>query len=89
MKELPITVTVSPRRRPARRRGAVEVSFAMTEMNMGENRIALAAAGAGRYAGKGVLVRCHSGRRDWIATVMVRPAGGEPVSAAFPFTVSE
>jgi nitrogen fixation protein FixH len=88
MKDLPITVTVS-------RGGApldgttVEVSFAMKEMNMGENRVRLAPAGPGRHAGTGVLVRCHSGRRDWIATVTVRPAGGAPVSAAFPFAVSE
>jgi hypothetical protein len=66
----------------------VEVSFAMKEMNMGENRVTLAAAGGGRHVGKGVLVRCHSGSRAWIATVTVRPAGGAPVSAAFPFQVS-
>jgi nitrogen fixation protein FixH len=88
MKELPITVTVWRGGAPLDG-AAVEVSFAMKEMNMGENRVALAAAGPGRHAGKGVLVRCHSGRKDWIATVTVRPAGGVPASAAFPFTVSE
>jgi nitrogen fixation protein FixH len=88
MKELPVTVAVT--RGGAPLEGAsVEVSFAMKEMNMGENRIQLAAAGPGRHAGKGVLVRCHSGRRDWIATVTVRPAGGASESAAFPFTVKE
>lgn len=88
MKELPITVTVS--RGGAPLDGAtVEVAFAMKEMNMGENRVLLTATGPGRHVGQGVLVRCHSGRKDWIATVTVRPAGGAPVSAAFPFTVSE
>jgi len=87
MSDLPISVAIS--RGGAPLGGAVvEVSFAMKEMNMGENRVTLAAAGPGRHAGKGVLVRCHSGLKDWIATVTVRPAGGAPVSAAFPFRVS-
>ena len=88
MRDLPVTVTVSRGGTPLD--GAtVEVSFAMKEMNMGENRVQLRPAGPGRHAGTGVLVRCHSGRKDWIATVTVRPPGGAPVSAAFPFTVSE
>jgi nitrogen fixation protein FixH len=88
MVELPVTVTVARDGGPVD--GAtVEVAFAMREMNMGENRVLLAAGRAGRHAGKGVLVRCQSGLKDWIATVTVRPAGGPPVSAAFPFTVSE
>ncbi len=87
MSDLPINVAVS--RGGAPLEGAVvEVSFAMKEMNMGENRVTLAAAGPGRHAGKGALVRCHSGQKDWIATVTVRPPGGAPVSAAFPFRVS-
>jgi hypothetical protein len=32
-----------------------------------------------------VLVRCASGRLDWVATVTVRPADGAPRSAAFHF----
>jgi nitrogen fixation protein FixH len=88
MIDLPVIVTVT--RDGAPLDGAtVEVSFAMKEMNMGENRVVLAATGSGRHAGRGVLVRCHSGRKDWIATVTVRPSAGAPVSTAFPFTVSE
>lgn len=88
MKDLPIAVEVRRAGFPAE--GAVvEVAFAMKEMNMGENRVALVAAGAGRYLGMGVLVRCGSGRKDWIASVTVRPAGGgAPLSVAFPFKVS-
>jgi nitrogen fixation protein FixH len=88
MKELPIAVTV--RRGGAPLGGAtVEVAFAMKEMNMGENRVVLRAGDGGRYAGTGVLVRCSSGRRDWVASVTVRPADQAPASASFEFTVRE
>jgi hypothetical protein len=63
----------------------VEVSFAMRDMKMGENRVALEPAGGGRYRGGAVLVRCASGRLDWVATVTVRPPGGAPQSASFHF----
>jgi nitrogen fixation protein FixH len=86
-RELPISVTVTRGGAPLEG-AAVEVAFAMKEMNMGENRVALAPAGPGRHTGTGVLVRCHSGRTDWSATVTVRPAQGAPVSAAFGFRVS-
>jgi nitrogen fixation protein FixH len=88
MKTLPAVVEV--RRGVAPLQGAtVEVAFAMKDMNMGENRVALAAAGPGRYAGQAVLVRCHSGRRDWVASVTVRAAGAAPASVQFPFQVTE
>jgi hypothetical protein len=88
MKDLPIVVEV--RRAGAPADGAlVEVAFAMRDMNMGENRVALAAAGPGRYAGKGVLVRCGSGRKDWIASVTVRVPGLAPASVQVPFAVRE
>lgn len=67
----------------------VSVSFEMPGMFMGENRAELAPAGAGRYAGGAVLVRCPSGRRDWRATVAVRGEGIAPASAPFDFRVSE
>lgn len=53
----------------------VELSFAMPGMEMGENRVRLAPAGAGRYRGTAVLVRCLTGRRDWQATAAVRKDG--------------
>jgi nitrogen fixation protein FixH len=88
MKDLPIGVEV--RRAGAPVEGAVvEVAFAMKDMNMGENRVALLAAGPGRYAGKGVLVRCGSGRKDWIASVTVRVPGLAPASVQVPFAVRE
>lgn len=68
---------------------AVEVSFEMAGMDMGANVSLLSPAGGGRFAGKGVLVRCPSGRKDWIAEVRVAAPGAPPASARFPFTVRE
>lgn len=47
----------------------------MTGMAMGVNRIVLAPRGGGRYEGRGALVRCASGRRDWEAAVSGRSFG--------------
>jgi nitrogen fixation protein FixH len=67
----------------------VAVLLSMPGMYMGENRIPLSASGDGRYAGKGVLLRCATGRRDWVADVVVRlPDAGEP-RARFAFQVAE
>ncbi len=88
MQDLPVEVEV--RRAGAPLDGAaVEVSLAMKDMTMGENRVALAAAGGGRYRGASVLVRCASGRLDWIATVTVRAPGAAPESASFAFAARE
>jgi len=88
MQDLPVAVEV--RRGGAPLEGAeVEVAFAMRDMNMGENRVALAPAGPGRYRGAGVLVRCSSGRKDWVATVTVRAPGAAPASARFEFAARE
>jgi len=66
----------------------VRLSFAMVGMDMGENSVRLAVAGDGRYQGKAVLVRCASGRRDWIVTAVVRQ-GGEDRRADFRLRVGE
>jgi hypothetical protein len=68
---------------------AVLLSFDMRGMSMGENRRRLEGAGDGRYAGKAVLVRCPSGRKDWIATVGVEVPGSPPGVARFEFSVLE
>ena len=88
MQDLPVGVSV--RRGGAAVDGAeVEVAFAMRDMNMGENRVVLAPAGGGRYRGASVLVRCASGRKDWVATVTVRAPGAAPESARFAFAARE
>ncbi len=68
--------------------GEVVISFAMSGMSMGENLSRLAGAGGGRYQGRAILVRCHSGRRDWVATAVVRLAGEER-RAAYALRLSE
>lgn len=63
---------------------AVTVSFAMPGMEMGRNEVRLARSGAGRFEGKAVLVRCPSGRKDWIATVSISRAGTVADAVRFP-----
>jgi nitrogen fixation protein FixH len=67
----------------------VAVLLSMTGMFMGENRIPLRAGEDRRYAGKGALLRCASGRRDWLAEVVVRLPGGGEARARFPFQAAE
>lgn len=67
----------------------VLLSFEMRGMSMGENRRALTGAGGGRYAGTAVLVRCPSGRKDWVATVAVGAEGTPAAAARFELRVEE
>jgi hypothetical protein len=67
----------------------VTLSFDMRDMSMGPNRRVLPGVGGGRYAGKGLLVRCPSGRKDWVATVAVASAGRPAEAATFGFAVVE
>jgi hypothetical protein len=41
----------------------------MPAMDMGKNRVTLKQTNSGTYEGRGVIVRCRSGRRTWKATV--------------------
>ncbi len=68
---------------------AVSVGLSMPGMYMGDNRASLAPVGNGRYGGKVVLLRCASGRRDWVADVVARLPGGPEVRARFPFEAAE
>jgi hypothetical protein len=61
----------------------------MPGMEMGENRVRLRAAADVEWEGKAVLVRCPSGRRDWVAEVEVAGPGAARGVARFPFTVEE
>lgn len=68
---------------------SVLLAFDMRGMSMGPNRRLLVAAGKGRYEGKAVLVRCPSGRKDWVATVAIEAPGQPAATATFDFRVSE
>lgn len=59
------------------------LDLGMPAMKMGPNRVLLKPSGNGTYQGKGVIVRCMSGRRIWFANVVV-PGAGE---AKFVFDV--
>jgi hypothetical protein len=51
------------------------IDLGMPAMKMGPNRVSLKPAGQGGYEGKGVIVRCKSGRRTWFANVIIPEAG--------------
>jgi hypothetical protein len=67
----------------------VSISFSMAGMSMGENRSRLARTAPGRFEGKGILVRCPSGGRGWLADVEVRSPGAPARAARFSLTVAE
>jgi nitrogen fixation protein FixH len=87
MREL--AVAASLRGVPGAEGAAVAVSFAMPGMDMGRNEARLAPAGAGRHAGRAVLVRCPSGRGDWTAEVRVERPGAPAGTARFRLAVRE
>ena len=59
------------------------LDLGMPAMKMGPNRVQLTPDGNGIFKGKGVIVRCKSGRRTWFANVVL-PGTGE---AKFVFDV--
>jgi hypothetical protein len=79
MQDSTFTVTLSGNPPPQ----APYLDLGMPTMKMGPNRVLLKSTGKGTYTGKGVIVRCKSGRRTWFANVVV-PGVGE---AKFVFDV--
>ena len=51
------------------------IDLGMPGMKMGRNRVQLKFAGSDTYEGRGVIVRCPSGRRTWRATITVPDFG--------------
>ena len=51
------------------------IDLGMPGMNMGPNRVQLKSAGNATYEGRGVIVRCSSGRRTWQATLTIPDLG--------------
>jgi hypothetical protein len=85
MAELLFTVTITKNSKPVT--GAdVTLDLTMPGMVMGKNSPQLAPGKDGRYAGKGVIVRCPSGKKVWKADIMVSSKQGNE-SASFIFEV--
>lgn len=61
------------------------IDLGMEGMRMPPNRVDLAKDPDGRYRGKGILVRCRSGRKTWTATVHLPGTG----HAVFSFDVAD
>jgi hypothetical protein len=61
----------------------LQLDLSMPGMRMGPNRVELRRAGDGSYEGKGVIVKCPSGRKLWKAAVLL----GDEQIAEFTFTV--
>jgi len=71
MKDLRFQVTVSGGKGNA----APYIDLGMPGMNMGPNRVELRRVKDNVFEGQGIIVRCPSGRRTWIATVTLPEAG--------------
>lgn len=85
MREITVRVEV----RPAPTATRVAVSFSMPGMEMGENRVVLDRVGPGAFQGKAVLVRCPSGRREWLVGVDVSGPGAARRTSRLPLTLAE
>lgn len=81
MKELTFTVTLTG----AKEYESLRLKLKMPDMYMGNNVVKLVRSGGGRYTGKGVVPKCHSGKRLWSATVEL--PGTTPPETAFLFNV--
>ncbi len=64
----------------------VEIDLTMPGMFMAKNRVFLKHKGNGRYEGKGVIVRCPSGKRIWKADVIIE-RNGKTASTTYVFEV--
>jgi hypothetical protein len=71
MKDLTFTLTVSGRKLPAN----PFIDLEMPGMSMGPNRVQLRLVKDNVFEGQGIIVRCPSGRRTWMATVTLPQAG--------------
>jgi len=85
MRELTFTATVSQQGTPTAD-ASVTIDLSMPGMFMGKNVIQLATRHDGTYEGKGVIIRCPSGKRIWQASVAIEWAGKESV-VSFLFEV--
>lgn len=71
MRDLTFRVSVTGRKLTSN----PHIDLGMPGMNMGPNRVDLKPVGGDAYEGRGVIVRCPSGRRTWKATVTLPDEG--------------
>ena len=71
MKDLTFTVTLAGKQPSA----SPFIDLGMPGMHMGPNRVTLEPVSAGVYEGKGIIVRCPSGKRIWRAEVTIPDIG--------------
>lgn len=79
MQDLTFTVTLEGEKPAA----APYIDLSMPGMNMGRNRVVLQQSGESIFQGKGIIVRCPSGRRTWKAKITAPNLG----SVEFVFDV--
>ncbi len=73
MIELEFTVQLKPIMTGPPRKLLLDLT--MPRMDMGENKVILHRSAKGTYHGKGIIVDCPSGGKDWKATVWVPDLG--------------
>ena len=73
MQDLLFQVTFSGKLPPNTKRPYIDLG--MPGMKMSPNRVQLQSVGYHTYEGRGVIVKCPSGRRIWSATVTIPDVG--------------
>jgi hypothetical protein len=73
MQDLAFKVTLNAKLLPNAKPPYIDLG--MPGMMMGPNRVLLKSSGNATYEGRGVIVRCPSGRRTWRATVTIPDVG--------------
>jgi hypothetical protein len=73
MKDLVFKVTLNRKLPPDTKLPYIDLG--MPGMNMGPNRVELKFTGKDTYEGRGVIVKCPSGRRTWRATITIPDVG--------------
>lgn len=86
MSDITFSVALTRQGTPATDVFSVMLDLSMPGMYMGKNQPTMKKAGAGRYEGKGVIIRCPSGKKTWQAQVTVDHEGKTSV-ADFVFEV--
>jgi len=71
MTDLTFTVMLSGKKPNA----TPHIDLGMPGMNMGPNQVTLESVGNNTYKGKGIIVRCPSGRRTWKAAITIPDVG--------------